>query len=118
MRSRKPQHSPNAYTEEELKRIKEKSAYKMKEFIKSLRKRMGFKIETIRVDNGPEFVNDDAKTEKDSEFEKAVKEEEMKFKRMRPYSPWQNEKVERSHSEDNIGLQNSPSGSSRVFLKV
>ena len=73
LRSRKPQHSPNAYTEEELKRIKEKSAYEMKEFIKSLRKRMEFKIETIRVDNGPEFVNDDAKTEKDSEFEKAVK---------------------------------------------
>ena len=74
MRSRKPQHSPNAYTEEELKRIKEKSAYEMKEFIKSLRKRMGFKIETIQVDNEPEFVNDDAKTEKDSAFEKAVKE--------------------------------------------
>ena len=34
---------------------------------------MEFKIETIRVDNGPEFVNDDAKTEKDSAFEKAVK---------------------------------------------
>lgn len=118
LRSRKPQHSPNAYTEEELKRIKEKSAYEMKEFIKSLRKRMEFKIETIRVDNGPEFVNDDAKTEKDSEFEKAVKEEEMKFKRMRPYSLWQNGKVERSHSEDSIGLQNSPSGSSRVFLKA
>ena len=73
MRSRKPQHSPNACTEEELKRIKEKSAYEMKEFIKSLRKRMGFKIETIQVDNEPEFVNDDAKTEKDSAFEKAVK---------------------------------------------
>lgn len=68
LRSRKPQHSPNAY--------------------------------------------------KDSEFEKAVKEEEMKFKRMRPYSLWQNGKVERSHSEDSIGLQNSQSGSSRVFLKA
>ena len=29
---------------------------------------MGFKIETIQVDNEPEFVNDDAKTEKDSAF--------------------------------------------------
>ena len=100
LRSRKPQHSPNAYTEEELKRIKEKSAYEMKEFIKSLRKRMGFKIETIQVDNGPEFVNDDDKTEKDSAFEKAVKKLNMELKRTRPYSPWQNGKVERSHRED------------------
>ena len=69
-----------------LKIVKEKSTYETKEFIKSLRKRMGFKIETIQADNGPEFVNDD-KTEKGSAFEKAVEEEEMKLRRTRPYSP-------------------------------
>ena len=42
---------------------------------------MGFKIETIQVDNGPEFVNDDDKTEKDSAFEKAVKKLNMEFKK-------------------------------------
>lgn len=83
-----------------LKIVKEKSTYETKEFIKSLRKRMGFKIETIQVDNGPEFVNDDDKTEKDSAFEKAVKKLNMELKRTRPYSPWQNGKVERSHRED------------------
>ena len=83
-----------------LKIVKEKSTYETKEFIESLRKRMGFKIETIQVDNGPEFVNDDDKTEKDSAFEKAVKKLNMELKRTRPYSPWQNGKVERSHRED------------------
>lgn len=83
-----------------LKIVKEKSTYETKEFIKSLRKRMGFKIEIIQVDNGPEFVNDDDKTEKDSAFEKAVKKLNMELKRTRPYSPWQNGKVERSHRED------------------
>ena len=83
-----------------LKIVKEKSTYETKEFIKSLRKRMGFKIETIQVDNGLEFVNDDDKTEKDSAFEKAVKKLNMELKRTRPYSPWQNGKVERSHRED------------------
>ena len=83
-----------------LKIVKEKSTYETKEFIKSLRKRMGFKVETIQVDNGPEFVNDDDKTEKDSAFEKAVKKLNMELKRTRPYSPWQNGKVERSHRED------------------
>ena len=83
-----------------LKIVKEKSTYETKEFIKSLRKRMGFKIETIQVDNGPELVNDDDKTEKDSAFEKAVKKLNMELKRTRPYSPWQNGKVERSHRED------------------
>ena len=83
-----------------LKIVKEKSTYETKEFIKSLRKRMGFKIETIQVDNGPEFVNDDDKTEKDSAFEKAVKKLNMELKRTRPYSPWQNGKVERSHRKD------------------
>lgn len=60
-----------------LKIVKEKSTYETKE-----------------------FVNDDDKTEKDSAFEKAVKKLNMELKRTRPYSPWQNGKVERSHRED------------------
>ena len=54
----------------------------------------------IQVDNGPEFVNDDDKTTKESAFEKAVRELGMHLRRTRPYSPWQNGKVERSHRED------------------
>ena len=61
---------------------------------------MGFKIETIQVDNGAEFVNDGDRTSKESAFEKAVKSLEMQLRRTRPYSPWQNGKVERSQRED------------------
>lgn len=61
---------------------------------------MGFPIRMIQVDNGPEFVNDDDTTQKDSASEKAVKEQGMELKRTRPYSPWQNGKVEQSHRED------------------
>ena len=36
----------------------------------------------------------------EKELEKAVKKLNMELKRTRPYSPWQNGKVERSHRED------------------
>ena len=39
------------------------------------------------------------KTFKTSEFEKVAQKLKMKIKRTRPYSPWQNGKVERSHRE-------------------
>lgn len=44
-------------------------------------------------------MNDD-KTSKDSAFEKVALEPGIRIKRTRPYSPWQNKKVERSHRED------------------
>ena len=61
---------------------------------------MGFPIRMIQVDNGPEFVNDDDRTSKDSAFEKAAKHLNKLLRRIRPYSPWQNGKAERSHRED------------------
>lgn len=83
-----------------LKIVKEKSTYETTKYLRELENRMGFPIRNIQVDNGPEFVNDDDKTGKDSAFEKAAKQLEMKLHRIRPYSPWQNGKVERSHRED------------------
>lgn len=83
-----------------LKIVKEKSTYETGQYIRELEQKMGFPIRMIQVDNGPEFVNDDDKTQKDSAFEQAVKEQGMELKRTRPYSPWQNGKVERSHRED------------------
>lgn len=83
-----------------LKIVKEKSTYETTKFLRELQSRMGFKIHTIQVDNGTEFVNDNDKTTKESAFEKAAKELEMQIRRIRPYSPWQNGKVERSHRED------------------
>ena len=61
---------------------------------------MGFKIKTIQVDNGYEFINDKEKTNKISLFESVAISLGMKIKMIRPYSPWQNGKVERSHRED------------------
>lgn len=83
-----------------LEIVKEKSTYETTKFIKQLENRMGFKIKTIQVYNGSEFVNDGDRTSKESAFEKAVKDLGMQLKRTRPYSPWQNGKVERSHRED------------------
>ena len=62
--------------------------------------------DTVQVDNGREFVNDDDKTSKESAFEKAAYNLGITIKRTRPYSPWQNVKVERSHREDGKILYN------------
>ena len=83
-----------------LKIVKEKSTYETSKYIRELENAMGFPIKIVQVDNGPEFVNDDDKTTKESAFEIAVSKLKMELKRTRPYSPWQNGKVERSHRED------------------
>ena len=83
-----------------LKIVNEKSTYETTKYVKELETLMRFPIRMIQVDNGPEFVNDDDKTTKESAFEKAVRELGMHLRRTRPYSPWQNGKVERSHRED------------------
>ena len=83
-----------------LKVVKEKSTYETREYARVLEKRMGFPIRLIQVDNGQEFVNDGDKTIKVSAFEKVLRELGIEIQRIRPYSPWQNGKVERSHRED------------------
>jgi len=80
--------------------VDEKSTYETSKFLETLEKRMGFKIHQIQVDNGYEFVNDIEKTKKESAFEKVANRKGYKIHRTRPYSPWQNGKVERSHRED------------------
>ena len=83
-----------------LKIVKEKSTYETCKYLHELEKRMGFPIRMIQVDNGSEFVNDGDRTERESAFEKAAKALNMELRRIRPYSPWQNGKVERNHRED------------------
>ena len=61
---------------------------------------MGFKIKTIQVDNGYEFVNDAEKTNKKTSFQLVTEQLGRQRRKTRPYSPWQNGKVERSHRED------------------
>ena len=79
-----------------LKIVKEKSTYETGKFLRTLEKEMGFPISVIQVDNGTEFVNDEDKTEKMGRFQRISAELGMKIRRTRPYSPWQNGKVERS----------------------
>lgn len=90
------------YTRKRVMRlVDEKSVTHTSAFISSLEDKMGFRIKTIQTDNGTEFVNDSATTDKLSLFEKTLKSLNINYKRTRPYSPWQNGKVERSHRLDN-----------------
>ena len=83
-----------------LEIVKEKSTYETGKYLRELEEKMGFPIRMIQVDNGYEFVNDEDQTAKDSAFEKIAKTLPMELRRIGPYSPWQNGKVERNHRED------------------
>ncbi len=89
-----------------LKIVEEKSTYETAKFLEELEEKMGFSIKTIQVDNGYEFVNDKDKTDRKTAFQKVADKKGYKVKRTRPYSPWQNGKVERSHREDGKILYN------------
>ena len=83
-----------------LKIVKEKTTYETAKFLEELEEKMGFPIKIIQVDNGYEFVNDKEKTDRKTAFQKVADKKGYIIKRTRPYSPWQNGKVERSHRED------------------
>ena len=89
-----------------MKIVKEKSTYETKKFLENLEEMIRFQIHIVQVDKGREFVNDGDKTSKESAFEKAAYNLGITIKRTRPYSPWQNGKVERSHREDGKILYN------------
>ena len=82
-----------------LKLVNEHSSYETSKMLKTLEKDFGFKIKTIQTDNGREFCND--REQKKSLFEKVRKKLGIEYIRTRPYSPWQNGVVERSHKIDN-----------------
>ncbi|MGY3724220.1 Integrase core domain-containing protein [Granulicatella balaenopterae] len=69
-------------------------------FLKDLDKKFWFSIKTVQTDNGREFTNDMNQTEQLSYFERVLKVKGIQYKKTRPYSPWQNVKVERSHRVD------------------
>lgn len=83
-----------------LKIVDEKSVTNTSEFVKTLQETLGLKINTIQTDNGPEFVNNQIDTNEPTLFEKTLENLGIKHRRTRPYSPWQNGKVERSHKID------------------
>lgn len=84
-----------------IKLVKEHSTYETAKFALELEKKLGFKIKTIQTDNGKEFTNNSIDTPKTSLFQKVLKKLGIKHITTRPYSPWQNGHVERSHRTDN-----------------
>ncbi|MBU5425215.1 DDE-type integrase/transposase/recombinase [Tissierella pigra] len=84
-----------------LELVNELSTYSTSNFLTRLEDKLGFKVELVQTDNGIEFVNDQDITNKKTRFEKYLEKLDIKHKRIRPYSPWQNGIVERSHRIDN-----------------
>ena len=82
-----------------LEIVDEKSVTHTSRFMKSLEGKMGFKIKTVQTDNGSEFTNSEEKSRR-SLFENVLDKLGIKHVKTRPYSPWQNGKVERSHRID------------------
>ena len=79
--------------------VDEKSVTHTSQFLLTLEARMGFKIKTIQTDNGREFTNYGMK-DRLCLFDKVLEELHIEHILTRPYSPWQNGKVERSHRID------------------
>lgn len=80
---------------------KEHSTYASVEFLKVITKKFKYKIECIQTDNGGEFTNRlTTYRDKKTIFEKALKEQGIEHKIIKPKTPRHNGKVERSHRKD------------------
>ena len=82
----------------------EHSTYMSSEFVKRLIKYFPFKIKTIQTDNGFEFTNrlswNGFEKNKETIFESTLKELGIEYKTIKPHTPKQNGRVERSHRKD------------------
>lgn len=80
---------------------REHSTYASVEFLKVIIKKFKYKIECIQTDNGSEFTNRlTTYRDKKTMFEKALREQGIEHKLIRPKTPRHNGKVERSHRKD------------------
>lgn len=83
---------------------KEHNTYESTVFVDRLIKYFPFKIELIQTDNGFEFTNrlswNAFNKNKKTMFEKRLEELKIKHSLIRPHTPTQNGKVERSHRKD------------------
>lgn len=86
---------------------KEHSTYESVKFLWLILKKFKFKIETIQTDNGFEFTNRLSHTSNRNTktyFEKELEAHKIKHKLIKPRTPKQNGKVERSHRKDQENL--------------
>lgn len=84
--------------------FEEHSTYSSMIFLVHLIQAFPMPIECVQTDNGPEFTKRFAKASLDEDltlFERKVKELGIKHKKIRPFTPRHNGKVERSHRKDN-----------------
>ena len=79
--------------------------YASSEFARRLVKYFPFKIKTIQTDNGFEFTNrlswQAFLKDKKTMFENTLEELGLEYKVIKPHTPKQNGRVERSHRNDN-----------------
>ena len=82
----------------------EHSTYMSSEFVKRAVRYYPFKIETVQTDNGFEFTNrlnwNKSKRNQKTMFEETLEKLKIKYRQIKPYTPKENGKVERSHRKD------------------
>ena len=85
-----------------LEAFKEQSTYSSAIFLEHLVKAFKFPIECVQTDNGMEFTKKlSVGKQTPTMFERALQNHGIKHKLIRPFTPRQNGKVERSHRKDN-----------------
>ena len=86
---------------------KEKTTYASKQLVERLVNHFKYNIECIQTDNGFEFTNRLGQDKnKETIFEKTLREQGIRYKQIRPYTPRHNGKVERSHRKDQENFYN------------
>jgi transposase len=81
----------------------EASTYTSTRFLHQMLAAFPFDVECVQTDNGFEFTNrfSQSKKPRSSMFEKALGELGIEHRKIRPFTPRHNGKVERSHRKDN-----------------
>ena len=86
-----------------LEAFKEHNTYSSTLFLKHVVKKFPYAIECVQTDNGFEFTNEMGNSKKKplTLFEKTLAQMGIRHKKIRPFTPRHNGKVERSHRKDN-----------------
>ena len=86
-----------------LEAFKEHSTYSSAQFLKHVAEKFPYAIECVQTDNGFEFTNEMGNSKKKplTLFEKTLAQMGIRHKKIKPFTPRHNGKVERSHRKDN-----------------
>ena len=86
-----------------LEAFKEQNTYSSTIFLKHVVEKFPFAIECIQTDNGFEFTNEMGNSKKKTLtlFEQTLAQMGIRHKKIKPFTPRHNGKVERSHRKDN-----------------